>query len=96
MKEATVPAGLVMLIFAVIVYALYRLLRLFKGHSEDDDKRMPSVHGFGIDAQTRRRRLDLTREDNTFKTSVIDRIQRQKRGIYGTGGKRKKRKRRKR
>ena len=87
MKEATVPAGIVFFVFAVIVYVLYRLLRLFKGHSEDDDKRMPSVHGFGIDAQTRRRRLE---------TSVIDRIQRQKRGIYGTGGKRKKRKRRKR
>lgn len=83
--------GFLVLIFSAIVYGLWRLLDWFSGDTDEDKKKMPTIHGFGIDAQIRRRRLDLTRKDNTFRTSVGDKIERQRRGIFGSSKGRKRR-----
>ena len=76
--------GVLVAAFSGIVYGLWRLLGWFSGTSDEDDKKMPTIHGFCIDTQIRRRRLDLTRKDNTFRTSVGHKIERQRKGIFGS------------
>jgi hypothetical protein len=95
-----IPGEYIFMFFMGIVYGVYRLFKWFAGgdvdyiveYHVDKESKKGSQFGFGIDTQMRRRRLDLTRRDNSFRTSVGNKITRQRRGMINR--RRSKRKRR--
>lgn len=98
-EKIGIPGEYIFMFFAGILYCVYRLLMWFAGGDVDEEinysvgkkPKKGSHYGFGIDTQMRRRRLDLTRKDNSFRTSVGKKITRQRRGMINRQRKRRSR-----
>jgi len=81
--------GIVLGVFALIAYGIFKfVMRLLKMEVESDTHKCTEHHrGFGINYMMRRRRLDATRDDSSFKTSVGKKIKKQRQGMTQRGKK---------
>lgn len=71
------------LLICFIVVIVWWLIRLFMNLDEPkDEKRSQKHRGYGINYMMRRRRLDVSNPNGSFRTSISTKIRRQRIGIF--------------
>jgi len=88
MSQKCIPGEIAFVIFAGILWVLRIVIKKF-GMISLSRKRNGMPRGFGISYQLRRRRLDMGRSDSSIRTSIGEKIRRQRNGLLKRKRKRK-------